>query len=367
MSDKESLSDVIAVFYPPEIYRPPTIIPVSTEIQNAGGNRLPAALQGDVDAARDFAAAAKSKNTLRAYRADWTDFTAWCAERELTALPATPETVTLYITSRARGSGDAEPLKVSTLERRLSAIAQAHRLAGHETPVSRREEPLHSVWAGIVRRKGTAKQKVAPVLTEDVRQMVSMIAISDIRSGDSAIRLRGRRDAALLLVGFAGALRRSELTALGVDDVGVDLEGLRVRLRRSKSDQEGAGAVLGIHYGGEAQTCPVRALRSWLLESGITSGALFRGITKGGKLAKRPLSPRTVARIVKARAEAAGLDPRAYSGHSLRAGFATQAARAGVPERVIMRHTRHKDVVTLREYIREGGLFNENPTDRLGL
>lgn len=335
--------------------------------EKSESTRLPAALQGDADAARDFAAASKSENTLRAYRADWADFTAWCDERGLAPLPASPQIVTLYITSRARGSDDQPALKVSTLERRLSAIAQAHRLAGYESPVSRREEPLHSVWAGIVRRKGTAKEKVAPALTEDVRQMVSTIAITDIVSDAETARLRGRRDAALLLVGFAGALRRSELAGLRVEDMGVDLEGLRVRLRRSKSDQEGAGAVLGIHYGADPQTCPVRTLRSWLLESGITEGSLFRGITKGGSLLDRPLSPRTVARVVKARAEAAGLDPRAYSGHSLRAGFATQAARAGVPERVIMRHTRHKDVVTLREYIREGGLFNENPTDRLGL
>ena len=346
--------------------------PQTSDLQTPDRAQLPAALQADADAARDFAAHSKAENTLRAYRSDWDDFTAWCDERGLPALPASAETVTLYITSRARGSGDRgtderAPLKVSTLERRLSAIAAAHRLAGHGSPVSRREEPLHSVWAGIVRRKGTAKEKVAPALTEDVRQMVSTIAITDIASGDAAARLRGRRDAALLLVGFAGALRRSELAALTVGDVGVDPDGLRVRVRRSKSDQEGAGTVLGIHYGADPQTCPVRALRSWLLASGISNGALFRGITKGGNLHERPLSPRTVARVVKARAEAAGLDARAYSGHSLRAGFATQAARAGVPERVIMRHTRHKDVVTLREYIREGGLFNENPTDALGL
>jgi site-specific recombinase XerD len=349
---------------------------VSADLKTTGPAQLPAALQADAEAARDFAAHSKAENTLRAYRSDWDDFTAWCDERGLPALPASAETVTLYITSRARGSSERSgdegsderaPLKVSTLERRLSAVAAAHRLAGHESPVSRREEPLHSVWAGIVRRKGTAKEKVAPALTEDVRQMVAAIAITDIASDDDAARLRGRRDAALLLVGFAGALRRSELAALTVGDVGVDPDGLRVRVRRSKSDQEGAGTVLGIHYGAAPQTCPVRSLRSWLLESGITSGSLFRGITKGGNLQERPLSPRTVARVVKARAEAAGLDPRAYSGHSLRAGFATQAARAGVPERVIMRHTRHKDVVTLREYIREGGLFNENPTDRLGL
>jgi site-specific recombinase XerD len=350
--------------------------PQTSDLQTSDRAQLQTALQADADAARDFAAHSKAENTLRAYRSDWDDFTAWCDERGLPALPASAETVTLYITSRARGSvervGDQDsderaPLKVSTLERRLSAIAAAHRLAGHGSPVSRREEPLHSVWAGIVRRKGTAKEKVAPALTEDVRQMVSTIATTDIVPDDDAARLRGRRDAALLLVGFAGALRRSELAALTVGDVGVDPDGLRVRVSRSKSDQEGAGTVLGIHYGSDPETCPVRALRSWLIESGITNGPLFRGITKGGNLQERPLSPRTVARVVKARAEAAGLNPRAYSGHSLRAGFATQAARAGVPERVIMRHTRHKDVVTLREYIREGGLFNENPTDQLGL
>ncbi|RMD96339.1 MAG: integrase [Bacteroidetes bacterium] len=324
-------------------------------------------LQADAEAARKFAARSRAENTLRAYRADWVDFARWCEARRLPSLPAPPEVVTLYIAARARGSEEMPPLKVSTLERRLAAIAAAHRLAGYEAPTSRRDEPLHSVWTGIVRDKGLARDKVAPVLTEDIRQMVRVILEQDLTAGDTATVLRARRDVALLLLGFAGALRRSELAALTVEDIAIGPEGLRVRIRRSKGDQEGAGTTIGIHYGSEAATCPVRALRSWLIVSGITSGALFRSISRKGKLAVTSLSPRTVARIVKARAAAAGLDPRAYSGHSLRAGFATQAARAGVPERIIMRHTRHKDVMTLREYIRDGGLFNENPTDRLGL
>ena len=211
-------------------------------------------------AARGFAEHAKAENTKRAYRADWRCFRAWCAERGLDALPADPRTVTLYIADKAGPSGGSAPLKVSTLERRLSAISQAHRMSGLPSPASTREEPLHSVWAGLVRTKGRAKHKVAPALTPDVVAMIEALPTVEMNDGSRQLTTAAKRDRALLLVGFAGALRRSELAALTVADLGFGADGMRVRLRRSKADQEGQGATLGLHYGERPVSCPVRAV-----------------------------------------------------------------------------------------------------------
>lgn len=328
---------------------------------------VPETVRPAADAARGFAERAKAENTKRAYRADWRCFRSWCAERGLDALPATPETVTLYIADRASPSDGSAPLKVSTLERRLAAISQAHRLSGLSSPASTREEPLHSVWAGLVRTKGRAKEKVAPALTADVVAMVEALPVVERGDGSWELTVAAKRDRALLLVGYAGALRRSELAALEVRDLAVGVDGLRVRLRRSKSDQEGAGVVLGLHYGERPLTCPVRAVRDWFFCVAITEGPVFRRVDRWGNVGGSALDPGSVARIVKRAAARAGLDPTAYAGHSLRAGFATQAARAGAHERAIMKHTRHKSEKVLREYIREGQLFDENPTGDLGL
>ncbi|MEP0546341.1 MAG: site-specific integrase [Rhodothermales bacterium] len=317
--------------------------------------------------AQAFAEQAKAENTKRAYRADWRCFRSWCGEHGRDALPASPETVTLYIADKAAPSDGSEALKVSTLERRLAAISQAHRMSGLPSPASTREEPLHSVWAGLVRTLGRAKDKVAPALTADVVAMVEALPTLERPDGTWEPTVSARRDRALLLLGFAGALRRSELAALTVSDLAFGADGLRVRLRRSKADQEGAGAVLGIHYGERPLSCPVRAVREWIRFFAITEGPLFRAVDRHGNVGDTALAPGSVARIVKRAASRAGLDPTAYAGHSLRAGFATQAAKAGAHERSIMRHTRHKSERVLREYIREGQLFDENPTDDLGL
>lgn len=300
--------------------------------------------------ARDYAAHSRAPNTKRAYQNDWRDFTSWCAEQGLQPLPATPQTIALYLTARA------ETHRVSTLQRRLSAISQAHKAAGYP-PVSTREEPLHSVWMGIKREKGTAQQGKAPVVTEELRAMVTTLPDS----------LLGIRDRALLLLGFAGAFRRSELVSLDVSDIHMTRDGVIVTLRRSKTDQEGQGQKIGIPYGSNPATCPVRALQAWLEASGITEGPLFRAIDRHGNLQPGRLSDKAVALVVKRRAEAVGLDPAKYSGHSLRAGLATAAAAAGVSERVIMNQTRHRSVMMVRRYIRDGSLFRENAAAMVGL
>ena len=347
---------------------------MSDLVPGDGRGALSAPLAEDAERARAFARAATAANTKRAYQADWADFCRWCDDRGVPALPASSGTVSLYIASRAEvgpDDDDGRPtpgLKVSTLERRLSAINQAHRQTGHDAPASRRDEPLHSVWAGVTRTKGVAVDKVAPALPDDLRLMVEALP----RDEDGEWTLAAKRDRALLLVGFAGALRRSELVAIAADHVQFTAEGLRLLLPRSKADQEGRGAVLGIHYGRTPATCPVRALRSWLQAGREATGAplsgpVFRKVDRWGRLWETGLTSGAVAKLVKRAAGRAGLDAALYSGHSLRAGFATTAARAGKHERSIMAHTRHKSERVLREYIREGALFEENPTDGIGL
>lgn len=247
-------------------------------------------------------------------------------------------------------------LTVSTLTRRLSAISQAHTAHGHAR-FSLRDELLRSVWAGIQRVHGTASRGKAPVVTADLKAMVARLPDS----------LLGRRDRALLLLGFAGAFRRSELVGLTAADVQFTADGATVTLRRSKTDQEGQGRRVGIPYGSHRETCPVRALQAWLTAAEITAGPIFRAINRHGQVQSGPLSDKAVALVVKRWARAAGLDPTQYAGHSLRAGLATAAAQAGVAERVIMAQTGHKSERMVRRYIRVGSLFRENAAAEVGL
>jgi site-specific recombinase XerD len=300
-------------------------------------------------AAREYMRRSKAPNTVRAYRADWRHFEAWCQERGLPSLPASEDTVALYLADLASWA------RTSTIQRRLSAIAEAHRVAGHEPPT--RGAKVRLTWSGIRRTKGTAEEGKAPVLTPDLRRMVATCDDS----------LLGLRDRALLLLGFAGAFRRSELVSLDVADLSFVPEGLTVLLRRSKTDQEGAGEKIGIPWGARGETCPVRAVRAWLDASGIGEGPIFRPIDRHGNILPKRLSPQAVAIVVKRRAEAAGLDPRRYAGHSLRAGLATSAAVAGASERSIMKQTRHKSLPMVRRYIREADLFRENAAAQVGL
>ncbi len=299
--------------------------------------------------ARAYAQGAKAPNTWRAYRADWADFTAWCQAHGRVPLPASPETVALYLTARA------STRKTATLTRRLSAISQAHQVAGHPSPT--KDQSVRAVAAGIRRAKGTAPHGKAPAVTAEIRAMVA--ALPDT--------LMGRRDRALLLLGFAGAFRRSELVALDVEDVVERPEGLAVTVRFSKTDQDGAGRTLGIPYGSHYESCPIRALRAWREAAGIDAGPLFQAVDRHGNLLPGRLSDQGVARAVKRAARAAGLDPALYAGHSLRAGLATAAAAAGVSERAIMAQTGHKSLPMVRRYIRGGSLFRENAAAEVGL
>lgn len=299
--------------------------------------------------AREFAAHAKAENTVRAYRSDWADFQTWGAETGLQTLPATPETVALYIADLAGR------LKLSSLRRRLASISQAHRAANHESPTT--SAAVRAVLAGIAREKGSASVKKAPLDVPTLSKIFD--ALPD---GPSGVR-----DRALLLLGFAGAFRRSEVVALEVSDLEFKREGLVVTLRRSKTDAEGHGARVGIPYGSNPETCPVRAVQAWLEAAQVKSGPLFRAITRHDHIASTGLTAASVALIVKRAVGLAGLEPKSFSGHSLRAGFATAAAQAEVPEWRIMKQTRHRSRTVLATYIREGSLFRSNAAARVGL
>lgn len=293
-------------------------------------------------AASDFAKASKAPATLRAYRSDARDFTAWCARHGLEPMPARVETVAAYLASLARSG-----LKASTITRRRAAIAYMHRAAGLEPPTT--SEAAKAVLAGIRRSIGTSVTSKAPITVKAARAMLEEMPED----------LRGLRDRALLLIGFAGALRRSELVALDVDDIEEGAEGIFVRIKRSKTDQEGQGDFVSIPHGYRLH--PVAALRAWLEAAGITEGAIFRSIKKGGQVTRQRLSSRSVADIIKKRSSAAGLDAKALSGHSLRSGFVTEALANGADLFRVMDVTRHRQINTLKIYDRRAKAFKEHP------
>ncbi len=293
---------------------------------------------------------AKAANTKKAYQTDLKHFIDWCNQLGTEYLPASVDVVRMYLTSLAEMD-----YKVSTITRRVSAISQAHQAAGFDSPTH--ALTIRSLMAGIRRAKGTEQTGKTPILIADIRVMVNCLPDT----------LSGVRDAALLLLGFAGAFRRSELVSLDVQDLMFTREGLKVTLRKSKTDQEGQGLEKGIAYGSHPETCPVRAVQYWLEAAGISVGPVFRAINRHGQLQPGRLSDKAVALVVKRHAAAAGLNSEFYAGHSLRAGLATAAAQAGVAERAIMKQTGHKSTGMVRRYIRIGSLFQENASAMIGL
>jgi integrase len=322
-------------------------------VDNVGADLVPlpsAPVAPSLAQVREFVRASKAENTLRGYQSDWRDFCAWCESRGgLCPLPAAADAVAAYI---AECAGHLKP---GSIQRRLNAIAEAHKAAGLDSPTH--APTVRNTLKGIRRTLGTAPAQKAAALTDDIRAMVD--------ATDAG--LIGARNRALILLGFAGAFRRSELVSLDVEDCAFGKDGLTVTLRRSKIDQEAVGRKIGIPFGSNPETCPVRTIQAWLELAGIGAGPLFRSINRHGQLRPGRLSGIDVARIVKKLVIRAGLDPGKYAGHSLRAGHATAAAIAGASERSIMRQTGHRSVQMVRRYIREGSLFRENSAGKLGL
>jgi site-specific recombinase XerD len=301
-----------------------------------------ATIQAEIDAAHDFALAEKSAATRRAYRSDFATFTVWCRARASEPMPASPETVSAFLAAQATAGARA-----STISRKAAAISYAHRLAGHALPTD--TETVKIVMRGIRRTIGTAPGQKAAATADRIADMIAGIPVDT---------LAGKRDRALLLLGFAGAFRRSELVALTVADL-IEVEGgLRVTIRHSKTDQESAGQEIAIPAGGKLRT--VEAVRAWLNAGGITEGPVFRPIAKGGRLLAGALTAQSVALVIKAHAKRVGLDPAEYAGHSLRAGFLTTAAEHGANVFKMMEVSRHRSVDTLRGYVRRADLFRDH-------
>jgi integrase len=251
--------------------------------------------------------------------------------------------VATYITSMA-----SQGKKVATISRALVSISQAHAMARYESPTS--AAVVRETAKGIRRALGTHQTQKAPVMPQQLKAML----------GDMPDDLLAVRNRAMLLLGFAGGFRRSELTALDVRDVEFTDGGLIIKLKKSKTDQEAQGRSVGIPYGSTHQSCPVRSVKAWLAAASITSGPVFRAVGRWGHVAAKRLDGRAVARAVQAGAGNLGLDAKRYGGHSLRAGLATSAARAGKSERAIMAQTGHRSEAMVRRYIRAGSLFSDN-------
>jgi integrase len=317
-------------------------------LQPSADSGLPAGLLAQAEASFR---AARAGSTLRAYEHDWKQFRIWCEQHRLVPLPAATQAVILYATDLTKN----QRRKWNTLSRRLAAISQLHRQMGFESPA--RTWAMKQFLAGLRRELGVAPVRKRPVLVEDLKQILTQISDS----------LLGKRDRALLLLGFTGALRRSELVGLNMEDLEETREGLVVTVRRSKTDQEGEGRKAGIPRGSDQATCPIFAIEQWQAAAKIDSGPLFRVMNRHGQALPKRLSGEAVAIIVKRHVEKLGYNPALFAGHSLRAGLATSAAAAGKNERAIMNQTGHRSVTTVRRYIRDGNLFRENAADGLGL
>lgn len=303
----------------------------------------PPALRVDLaaDAARvaRYLAEGHAPATRRAYQSDWTHFSTWCDAKRLAPLPASGETVAAYLAAEAE-----QGRRVATLRRRLAAIRLAHQLSEQPTPTA--NALVRATLNGIARVHGAPPAQKAPAVTAVLKQMVDTLDVST---------RRGLRDRALLTLGFASALRRSELVALTCDDLEFVPEGVRLHVRRSKTDQEGVGQVVPVIRGGDY--CPVAALQAWLAAASIHAGPVFRRLYRGAQVGKHAVAAEEVARIVKRGALACGLDPADFGGHSLRAGFLTSAAQSKASLHKLMEVSRHADPKSVMRYIRRAEEF----------
>lgn len=288
-------------------------------------------------AINEYLQRSKSANTLRAYHSDWKHFSEWCARRGVQPLPAGPETVAAYLADLCDSGG----LKYSTIARRVASISKAHQAAGHEPPT--RTALVRDTLKGIARTIGTAKHQAIPLRIADIRQIVYTMP--------KYPPLQAIRDRALLLVGYVMAGRRSEIVALVLEDVSFTADGLRLTLRRSKTDQTGEGETFGVGFSRKDHLlCLVRALQAWLSAAGIASGPIFRAVNRHGQVQDLRLNDKAVERIIRRYAPEC-------SGHSLRAGFVTDQYAAGTPEAVIAERSRHKSRTVLGQYRREADIF----------
>ncbi|MDC0533214.1 tyrosine-type recombinase/integrase [Candidatus Pelagibacter sp.] len=294
----------------------------------------------------------KANNTVRAYKSDFNDFGLFCAKNGFKSLPSEPKIVSLYLTHLS-----TKDAKMSTLKRRLVSIGVIHRLKGHY--LDTKHPSIIENIMGIKRRKGSIQKGKKPILINDLRELIKVI---DEQNKEPIKKLRDR---SIILIGFSGGFRRNEIVSLDYDDLDFVTEGLKINLKRSKTDQYGEGSVKGLPYFDSPKYCPVVTIKNWIEISKIDSGPLFRRFTKGSNLSKNRLTDQSVALIIKNYLQLAGIDSKNYSGHSLRSGFATTAAESGAEERTIMAMTGHKSPEMVRRYIKEANLFKNNALSKI--
>jgi len=294
----------------------------------------------------------KAINTVRAYKSDFRDFGLFCAQNGFKSLPSEPKIVSLYLTHLS-----TKEVKLSTLKRRLVSIGVIHKLKGHY--LDTKHPIIIENIMGIRRRKGSIQKGKKPLLINYLKKVINVI--DEYNNED----LKKFRDRSIILMGFSGGFRRNEIVSLNYDDLDFVNEGLKINLKRSKTDQYGEGSVKGLPYFDNAQYCPVLSIKNWLQVSNINSGPLFRRFSKGSKLSENRLTDQTVALLIKKYLKLAGIDNKNYSGHSLRSGFATTAAESGAEERSIMAMTGHKSTEMVRRYIKEANIFKNNALNKI--
>ena len=292
----------------------------------------------------------KADNTLKAYSADWSDFSDWCHYHGERDLPARPETIVNYLNDLA------DDAKANTVARRMTAISENHMAAGYTGKNNPAKDALvRTAMEAIRREKGTFQQGKAPILMETLYVLADCF-------GDDIVSLRDR---ALIFLGFAGAFRRSELVAIQVEHLTFTSQGLVILVPQSKSDQLGRGTEIAVPYAPDPEVCAVRAVQAWLQAADIHTGPLFRPFTRSHSLRDSQLTDKSVALIVKKYAALAGFNPSSFAGHSLRRGFATSAAQHDVDALTIMRQTRHHSEKMVHRYIEQGNIFKENPLNKM--
>jgi site-specific recombinase XerD len=294
----------------------------------------------------------KANNTVRAYKSDFNDFNLFCVQNGFKSLPSEPKIVSLYLTYLS-----TKDVKISTLKRRLVSIGVIHRLKGHY--LDTKHPSIIENIMGIKRRKGSTQKAKKPILINNLKKLINVI------DEQKKEEIKKYRDRTIILIGFSGGFRRNEIVSLDYDDLDFVPEGLKINLRRSKTDQFGEGFTKALPYFDNSKYCPVSSLKNWLEISKINSGPVFRRFVKGSKLSENRLTDQTVALLIKEYLSLTGMDSKNYSGHSLRSGFATSAAESGVEERSIMAMTGHKSTEMVRRYIKEANLFKNNALNKI--
>jgi site-specific recombinase XerD len=294
----------------------------------------------------------KANNTVRAYKSDFKDFGLFCVQNGFKNLPSDPKIVSLYLTHLS-----TKEVKLSTIKRRLVSIGVIHKMKGHY--LDTKHPVIVENLMGIKRRKGTVQKGKKPILINELREILKVI---DQQNCEDIKKLR---DKSIILIGFSGGFRRNEIVSLDHEDLDFVYEGLKITVKRSKTDQFGEGSIKAIPYFENSLYCPVTTLKRWLNVSKIKTGPIFRRFSKGSKLTNYRLTDQTVALLIKDYLNKVGIDSKNYSGHSLRSGFATSAAESGAEERSIMAITGHKSTEMVRRYIKEANLFKNNALNKI--